>query len=86
MSKHPFIDILSIAGIGWQECGSLFLGFEDTLDDLLFFNQEGTDDTATDAVTTAGTTISTVNGLLGLGHIVELTGTEGLDLKRAKRQ
>jgi hypothetical protein len=62
------------------------LGLEDTLDDLLFFDQEGTDDTAADAVTTSGTTISTVNGLLGLGDIVELTGTESLDLQCAQEK
>jgi hypothetical protein len=55
------------------------LSLEDTLDDLLFFDQKGTDDAAADTVATTGATISTVDGLLSLGDVVELTGTESLD-------
>jgi hypothetical protein len=56
------------------------LGLEDSLDDLLFLNQESTDNAVSDAKTATGTTISTGDVLLGLGDGGKLTGTEGLDL------
>jgi hypothetical protein len=59
---------------------NLFLSLEDLLDNLLFFNQESTDNTVSNTVSTTRTTISTANVLLGLGDSSELTGTESLDL------
>jgi hypothetical protein len=56
------------------------LGLEDSLDNLLFFNQESTDNAVSDAKTTTGTTIGTGDVLLGLGDGSELARTESLDL------
>jgi hypothetical protein len=58
----------------------LFLGLENLLDNLLFFDQESTDNTVTDTVSTTRSTISTANVLLGLGDSSKLTRTESLDL------
>ena len=56
------------------------MSLDDLLDDLLFFNKEGTDNTATNAVGTAGTTIGTGDRLLGLGNLREFTGAKCLKL------
>ena len=56
------------------------MSLENLLDDLLFFNQESTDNTVSDTVSTAGTTVSTADVLVSLGDSGEFTGTEGLDL------
>jgi hypothetical protein len=56
------------------------LTLKDLLDDLLFFNQESTNNTVSDTVSTARTTIGTANGLLGLGDGSEFTRTKSLDL------
>ena len=64
---------------------NLFLSLEDLLDDLLFFNQESTDNTVSDTVSTTGTTVSTADVLVGLGDSGEFTSTESLDLKKRKK-
>jgi hypothetical protein len=56
------------------------LGLEDSLDNLLFFNQESTDNAVSDTETTTGTTIGTGDVLLGLGDSGELARTKSLDL------
>ena len=56
------------------------MSLDDLLDDLLFFNKEGTDNTATNAVGTAGTTIGTRDRLLGLGNLREFTRAKCLEL------
>lgn len=60
----------------------LLLGLllEDLLDDLLFFDKEGTNDTATNAVGAARATIGTADSLLVLGKVGQLAGTESLEL------
>jgi hypothetical protein len=61
---------------------SLFLGLENSLDDLLFFNQESANNAVSDTKTATGTTIGTGDVLLGLGDSGELTRTKGLDLQK----
>jgi hypothetical protein len=55
---------------------------EDLLDNLLLLDQEGTDDAVLDAVGAAGTTVGTLDGLLGARDGSVLAGTEGGNLKR----
>ena len=55
---------------------------EDLLDDLLLLDQEGADDAVLDAVGAAGTTVGTLDGLLGARDGSVLAGTEGGNLKR----
>jgi hypothetical protein len=45
---------------------SLFGTLEDLLDNLLFFDQESTDNAVSDTVSAARTTIGTADSLLGL--------------------
>ena len=45
---------------------ALLLLLEDLLDNLLLLDQESSDDAVTDTATASGTTISTLDGLLGL--------------------
>jgi hypothetical protein len=52
----------------------------DLLDDLLLLDEEGADDTVTDAVGAAGATVGTLDGLLGAGDLGVLAGAEGGDL------
>ena len=58
----------------------LGLGLEDLLDDLLFFDKEGTHNTATDTVRATRTTISTADGLLVLAKVGQLAGANSLEL------
>ena len=59
----------------------LLLGLlHDLLDDLLLLDQEGADDTVTDAVGAAGATVGTLDGLLGAGDLGVLARAEGGDL------
>jgi hypothetical protein len=60
--------------------GGLGLGLDDLLDDLLLLDQESADDSVTDAVSAAGTTVSTVDGLLAAGDASVLGGAESGDL------
>lgn len=62
----------------------LALLLEDLLDDLLLLNEESTDDTVADAVAAAGTTVGTLDSLLGLGELSVLAGAEGRDLCDSK--
>lgn len=55
-------------------------GDTDLLHDLLLLDQECAHDTVLDAVRTAGTTIGTLDGLLGLGDLRVLTRAERGDL------
>jgi hypothetical protein len=55
-------------------------GLEDLLDDLLLLNQESANNSVADTVGAAGSTIGTADGLLGLGNLSILTGTERNDL------
>jgi len=55
---------------------------EDLLDDLLLLDQESADDAVLDAVGAAGTTVGTLDGLLGARDGSVLAGTEGGNLKR----
>ena len=67
--------------------GSLLLGLllrlgllsrllKDALDDLLLLNKESTDDLLLDSVGRDGTTVSTADGLLGLGDVGVLAGSQ----------
>ena len=59
----------------------LLLGLlHDLLDDLLLLDQEGADDTVTDAVGAARATVGTLDGLLGAGDLGVLAGTKGGNL------
>lgn len=62
----------------------LALLLEDLLDDLLLLNEESTNDTVADAVAAAGTTVGTLDSLLGLGELSVLAGAEGRDLCDSK--
>jgi hypothetical protein len=55
---------------------------ENLLHDLLLLNEESTDDTVADTSTAAGTTVGTLNSLLGLGDGGVLARAEGGDLDR----
>ena len=50
------------------------------LDNLLFLDQEGTNDTILDAVTAAGTTIRSRDGLCWLGDLGVFSWAESWDL------
>lgn len=50
------------------------------LDNLLLLNQEGTDDPVADAVAASGTTVGSLDGLLGLRDPSILARAEGGDL------
>lgn len=58
----------------------LSLRLEDLLDDLLFLDEEGTDNAIADAVSAARATVGTANGLVSLGELGQLAGTDGLQL------
>lgn len=64
--------------------GGLGLSLDDLLDDLLLLDQESTNDSVTDAVGAAGTTVGTVNGLLAAGDASVLGGAESRDLKETE--
>lgn len=50
------------------------------LDNLLLLDQEGTDDSVTDAAAAPGTTVGALDGLLGLGDLGVLAGAESGNL------
>lgn len=52
----------------------------DLLDNLLLLDQESADDSVADAVTASGTTVGSLDGLLGLGDLSVLAGAESGDL------
>ena len=55
---------------------------ENSLDDLLLLNEESTDDLVSNRVGRDATTVSTVNGLVGLGDIGVLSGSQGLNTRK----
>lgn len=74
ISNNPF----DINLFGNSSSGSFAL--EDLLDDLLFFNEEGTDDAVADTAGTAGTTVGTADSLGVLAHTVVLGRAKSRDL------
>ena len=48
-------------------------------DNLLFFDEESTDDSGSDSSATEGTTVGTGNGLLAFGVLSQLAWTTGFD-------
>jgi hypothetical protein len=59
---------------------ALLLLLEHLLDDLLLLNEESSDDTVADTVTASGTTVGALDGLLGLGDLRVLAGSESGNL------
>ena len=53
---------------------------KDLLDDLLLLNQESTDNTVTNAVSAAGSTVGALDGLLWAGDLSVLAWAKGWDL------
>ena len=70
---------LLLRGLGGLS--ALGLGLDDLLDNLLLLDQESADDSITDAVSAAGTTISTVDGLLAARDASVLGRAKGRDLQ-----
>jgi len=73
--------------------GSLLLGLllrlgllsrllKDALDDLLLLNKESTDNLLLDSVGRDGTTVSTADGLLGLGDVGVLAGSQSSNTRK----
>ena len=65
--------------------GGLGLGLDDLLDDLLLLDQESADDSVTDTVGAAGTTVGTVDGLLAARDASVLGGAESGDLREVEK-
>ena len=59
---------------------ALLLLLQHLLDDLLLLDEEGTDNAVTDAATASGTTVGALDGLLGLGDLGVLAGSESGNL------
>ena len=59
--------------------GSNSLGLQNLLNNLLFFNQEGTDNAVTNAAGATRSTVGTGNGFLVGRHAVELGGADSRD-------
>jgi hypothetical protein len=83
------LDWGSLLCLGWS---SLFsgllrgLGLQNLLDNLLFLDQESTDNTVAYTGATAGTTVGAGDGLAALGELGVLTGSDGWDLKYKARR
>jgi hypothetical protein len=60
--------------VGSNSSSSSSLGLQNLLNNLLFFNQEGTDDAVTNAARATRSTVGTGNGFLVGGHAMELGG------------
>ena len=63
---------------------SLLRFLQDLLDNLLFFNQESTDNAVLDTGSAARATIGTADGFLGAGDLGVFTGAESGNLKAFK--
>jgi len=59
---------------------ALLLLLQHLLDDLLLLDKEGADDAVTDAATASRATVGALDGLLGLGDLGVLAGSESGDL------
>lgn len=59
----------------------LALLLQHLLDDLLLLDQESTDNTVTHAVAASRTAVCSLDGLLGLGDLGVLAGSQGGDLE-----
>lgn len=57
----------------------LLLILQHSLDDLLLLDQESSDDSLLDTVGTSGTTVGSLDGLLGLGDLSVLSWSQGGD-------
>lgn len=57
----------------------LLLILQHSLDDLLLLDQESSDDSLLDTVGTSGTTVGSLDGLLGLGDLSVLSWSQGSD-------
>lgn len=57
----------------------LLLILQHSLDDLLLLNQESSDDSLLDTVGTSGTTVGSLDGLLGLRDLSVLSWSQGGD-------
>ena len=60
---------------------ALLLLLQHLLDDLLLLNEESSDDAVTNTVTASRTTVGTLDGLLGLGDLRVLAGSESGDAR-----
>ena len=72
---------LLLRGLGGLS--ALGLGLDDLLDNLLLLDQESANDSVTDAVGAAGTTIGTVDSLLAARDASVLGRTQSRDLSDA---
>lgn len=70
-----FLRLLSI--LLFSLLGSVSLFLDDSLDDLLFFDQESSDDSFLDGVSRLGTTVGSGNGLLSSGDGSVLSWSQG---------
>lgn len=60
---------------------ALLLLLQHLLDDLLLLNEEGSDNAVTDTATASRTTVGALDGLLGLGDLGVLAGSESGNLR-----
>lgn len=72
-----FLRLLSI--LLFSLLGSFGLFLDNSLDDLLFFDQESSNDSFLDGVSRLGTTVGSGNGLLGSGDSSVLSWSQGRD-------
>jgi len=71
----PIVSVLDLFG----GVGGLLFSLQYLDDNLLFFDEESTDDSGSDSSATEGSTVGTGNGLLAFGVLSQLTWTTGFD-------